>query len=91
MTDTDRDVARLARGQEVSRAKEVLDEYCDSRRSSIIGKILKHIRNPDSGPLEAEMAIQSWLELDAIESMRRDLDKQVKEGERAGNRIDQAQ
>lgn len=87
----DRDVARLARGQEVERAKAVLDEHCDKRRAAIIDKILKHIRDPEAGPLEAEQAIQSWLEMSALESMRRDLDKQIKDGGRASERVAKAQ
>lgn len=80
----------MARGQEVSRARAVLDEHCDERRSKIIAKILKQIRDPDSGPLEAEQAIQSWLELSALESLRIDLERQVRDGEAAGKRVSAA-
>ena len=90
MTRIDKDVVRLARGRDVERAQAVLAEHCAVRREAIVGKILKHLRNPDAGPLEAAQAVQSWLELSAVADLQRDLDKQIREGDLAGKRVEQA-
>ena len=91
MSDIDKDVAAMARGKEVKYARAVLEEHCSKRQAALIGKILKQLRNPDSGPLSPEQAIQGWLELAAIASLQSDLEKQIMDGQRASGRVVKSQ
>ena len=85
------DFALVSRGQDVSKAQTVLEAHCSKRRQVIIESVMKRIRDTDKGPLEPAYAIQKWLELAAIEDLHRDLAGQVRDGDRASERVEKLQ
>ncbi len=76
-------MVREAQGRRAGTALQVASEVLDTRESKIIAGVMKTLKD---GPLGADNAIQQWIALSEVQSLRRALEVIETKGQSAAKR-----